>query len=218
MADAHKLEILRGLVKFKSNTQKIWGVLILLSIITAVEVALGIYKPESLMSKVQGHRQSVGGDLSPGWQHRLGTKVVEQNPKATAHCSVDESRANYRVKVSAGDIGNFIFSMKKWAMTGGVCVEAEEAERRANICSSCPHNSKAVGCSSCMQILPKVMGMVGNKTTTHDDVLESCDRCSCSLRAKVWLPMEVVAGGKVLTLPSSCWMKGEVDEITPFSF
>ena len=45
MADAHKLEIFRGLIKFKSNTQKIWGVLILLSIITAVEVVLGIYKP-----------------------------------------------------------------------------------------------------------------------------------------------------------------------------
>ena len=54
MADAHKLEILRGLIKFKSNTQKIWGVLILLSIITAVEVVLGIYKPESLMFKVVG--------------------------------------------------------------------------------------------------------------------------------------------------------------------
>jgi len=52
MAHEHKLEILRGLVKFKSNIQKIWGVLILLSIITAVEVVLGIYKPESLMTKV----------------------------------------------------------------------------------------------------------------------------------------------------------------------
>lgn len=52
MAHAHKLEILRGLIKFKSNTQKIWGVLILLSLITAVEVVLGIYKPESLMVKV----------------------------------------------------------------------------------------------------------------------------------------------------------------------
>tara|TARA_B100000902_G_scaffold385775_1_gene427571 strand:+ start:78 stop:521 length:444 start_codon:yes stop_codon:yes gene_type:complete len=51
MADhAHKLEIFRGLIKFKSNTQKIWGVLLLLSIITAVEVVLGIYKPEILMS------------------------------------------------------------------------------------------------------------------------------------------------------------------------
>src|SRR5690554_378559 len=48
MADTHKLEIFRGLIKFKSNTQKIWGVLIFLSIVTAIEVVLGIYKPEVL--------------------------------------------------------------------------------------------------------------------------------------------------------------------------
>ncbi len=48
MAHEHKLEIFRGLLKFKSNTQKIWGVLIFLSIVTAVEVALGITKPAFL--------------------------------------------------------------------------------------------------------------------------------------------------------------------------
>ena len=48
MAHGHKLEIFRGLVKFKSNTQKIWGVLVFLTIITAVEVVLGIIKPEAL--------------------------------------------------------------------------------------------------------------------------------------------------------------------------
>ena len=47
---AHNLAIFRGLIKFKSNTQKIWGVLILLSIVTTVEVALGIYKPDFLMT------------------------------------------------------------------------------------------------------------------------------------------------------------------------
>ena len=47
---SHKLEIFRGLIKFKSNTQKIWGVLLLLSIVTAIEVVLGIYKPEVLMT------------------------------------------------------------------------------------------------------------------------------------------------------------------------
>ena len=46
----HKLEIYRGLVKFKSNVQKIWGVLIFLSIVTAIEVALGIVKPKILMN------------------------------------------------------------------------------------------------------------------------------------------------------------------------
>ncbi|MBT8393297.1 MAG: cytochrome C oxidase subunit IV family protein [Flavobacteriaceae bacterium] len=48
MAHDHKLEIFRGLIKFKSNTEKIWGVLIFLTIVTGIEVVLGIYKPESL--------------------------------------------------------------------------------------------------------------------------------------------------------------------------
>ena len=49
-AEGHKLAIFRGLLKFKSNQQKIWGVLIFLSIVTTIEVALGIIKPEVLMS------------------------------------------------------------------------------------------------------------------------------------------------------------------------
>jgi cytochrome c oxidase subunit 4 len=49
MAQEHKLEIFRGTLKFKSNTQKIWGVLIFLTLVTIVEVVLGIYKPEFLM-------------------------------------------------------------------------------------------------------------------------------------------------------------------------
>lgn len=48
MAHEHKLEIFRGLLKFKSNTQKIWGVLAFLTLVTAVEVVLGIIKPHSL--------------------------------------------------------------------------------------------------------------------------------------------------------------------------
>ncbi|SFR33122.1 Cytochrome C oxidase subunit IV [Robiginitalea myxolifaciens] len=49
MGHEHKLEIFRGLVKFKSNVTKIWGVLIFLSIVTAIEVALGITKPDFLV-------------------------------------------------------------------------------------------------------------------------------------------------------------------------
>ncbi len=49
MAHEHKLEIFRGLWKFKSNTQKIWGVLAFLCVITAIEVVLGIIKPEFLL-------------------------------------------------------------------------------------------------------------------------------------------------------------------------
>ena len=49
MAHAEQnLAIFRGAIKFKSNVQKIWGVFILLSIITIVEVYLGITKPDFL--------------------------------------------------------------------------------------------------------------------------------------------------------------------------
>src|SRR6056297_3425874 len=48
MAHEHKLEIFRGLWKFKSNTQKIWGVLAFLTLVTAIEVVLGIFKPAVL--------------------------------------------------------------------------------------------------------------------------------------------------------------------------
>ena len=53
-ADTHKLAIFRGLIKFKSNQQKIWGVLIFLSIVTTIEVVLGIVKPASLMTMFLG--------------------------------------------------------------------------------------------------------------------------------------------------------------------
>lgn len=52
--DNQNLAIFRGLLKFKSNEQKIWGVLIFLTLITAVEVALGISKPEMLSGSVLG--------------------------------------------------------------------------------------------------------------------------------------------------------------------
>lgn len=49
MAQDHNLAIFRGTLKFKNNVQKIWGVLIFLSIVTSVEVALGIIKPDFLV-------------------------------------------------------------------------------------------------------------------------------------------------------------------------
>ena len=52
--NTHKLEIFRGLLKFKSNQSKIWGVLIFLSVVTIIEVVLGIEKPEILMNTFLG--------------------------------------------------------------------------------------------------------------------------------------------------------------------
>ncbi len=45
----HKLAIFRGTLKFKSNVHKIWGVFVFLSIVTIIEVALGIVRPDFLL-------------------------------------------------------------------------------------------------------------------------------------------------------------------------
>ena len=49
MAQEHKLAIFRGTLKFKSNISKIWGVFIFLSIVTIIEVILGILRPAVLV-------------------------------------------------------------------------------------------------------------------------------------------------------------------------
>lgn len=46
----HNLAIFRGTLKFKNNERKIWGVFIFLSIVTIIEVWLGIVKPDFLMT------------------------------------------------------------------------------------------------------------------------------------------------------------------------
>ncbi len=44
----HKLAIFRGTWKFSSNVHKIWGVFVFLSIVTIIEVTLGIIRPAFL--------------------------------------------------------------------------------------------------------------------------------------------------------------------------
>lgn len=46
---AHNLAIFRGTLKFRSNVTKIWGVFVVLSIVTIIEVALGILRPDFLV-------------------------------------------------------------------------------------------------------------------------------------------------------------------------
>lgn len=49
MAHEHNLAIFRGTLKFKSTVSKIWGVFVVLSIVTIIEVALGIMRPSFLL-------------------------------------------------------------------------------------------------------------------------------------------------------------------------
>ncbi len=45
----HSLSIFRGAITFKNNITKIWGIFLFLSIVTIIEVALGIIRPDFLV-------------------------------------------------------------------------------------------------------------------------------------------------------------------------
>lgn len=99
-----------------------------------------------------------------------------------------------------------------WLLNGGKKVAKDEAQRRANVCGSCPFNQQPQGCSSCNQgkLLGLVNRIVGGEKLQGDDRLHACTLCGCSLKAKVWLEIEVLqrhTGG--VNFPEWCWLKKE---------
>lgn len=168
---------------------------------------------DSMLSNVKAYRFRNGGDLAPGWEHRLGTLVVEQNPIATVGCSVEPEFANYRYKITGGDVMNFLGTMTNFLKDGGKFVDVDEAERRASICASCPHNGSMAACSTCLDVGRRVATLIKGQQTSHHDDLKTCNRCGCMLKAKVWFPLKSLRNSKSLPLPDECWQKGHVDEL-----
>lgn len=85
-------------------------------------------------------------------------------------------------------------TLVSWWLTGRQKVEPAEAERRASICSKCVFNQPIVGCSACNSnaLQGLVNQVVGSHPTTVDATLNACQICGCSLRAKVWLPLDLL--------------------------
>lgn len=97
-----------------------------------------------------------------------------------------------------------------WFLSGKKRVEKSEADRRASICSGCPQNQLPIGCNSCnLNVLRGVVeSIVGGKITTHDHLLNACGICGCSLKAKVWLPLELLKKHEPegRQYPDWCWL------------
>lgn len=83
-------------------------------------------------------------------------------------------------------------------------VSKEEAERRAGICSTCPHNVK--GNEGWADLV--AYHSIGDRTTPYDSKLGMCELCSCPLRAKVHLGGDLGINMETLRLlPDFCWQK-----------
>lgn len=86
-----------------------------------------------------------------------------------------------------------------------VCVQQEEADRRAAICAKCPHNQRAAGCWSCVLIEIGSELLMSSLKSKHDDQLAGCEICGCLLSKKVHFRRELLDPSP--EYPDFCWMK-----------
>lgn len=110
--------------------------------------------------------------------------------------------------------------LKDWLGDEAKTVSLVQAERRAKICSTCPHNT---GGRSWDWVKNEVADAVRHQievkqsytlNTSHDDELFTCDMCGCNLQLKVWCPTVYFARktkpDQLKTYPGHCWQKQEI--------
>lgn len=120
------------------------------------------------------------------------------------------------VNMSMEDIKRGAATLWDWFKSGGMKkVDKPLAEERARVCSSCFANKEPEGCTSCAsaKLREWVEDIVGGDATAHDGFLKACAFCSCQLKAKVWIPLDVLLrhtpAEQLARLPDYCWMRKE---------
>jgi hypothetical protein len=109
------------------------------------------------------------------------------------------------------DIVNFLKVLKHWLLNNPTLVDDGEANRRAGICSQCPHNVNVYGCMGCTNIAGLIFNVVQDRKTEYDTSLRNCQICGCVNKAQVWVPRETLDQGVNPTMrsefPEWCWKK-----------
>lgn len=117
--------------------------------------------------------------------------------------------------LSLSAILGFSRAMLEWIATGKELVSKEESDRRASICKGCQLNNPVVGCK-CSLFYKLVNKSIPFER--RDAALGICGVCSCSLQAKVNLPMSVIKASneqRDLSYPSFCWQADDPEAKAP---
>jgi hypothetical protein len=103
----------------------------------------------------------------------------------------------------------------EWLGDGLTPVDTKTANDRALICSACEFNREPSGLQAAYEKVADGLKLLMNSkeemklATNYDDQLKTCQQCDCSLKLKVWAPMDHVknhTSEKVMaSLPVFCW-------------
>jgi hypothetical protein len=162
----------------------------------------------TLCRKLYKLRNQWGGDLKPGWQDRFATELCNKE----LHAGCLESDITVR-RVKLDELFQFFEAMKRWKRTGGKIVPPAVSEGRAAVCVACEENVPLVGCFGCANVLPTILEMIKGASTSHDASLNGCGVCGCALKAKIHLPIEVMANSleEMEQFPENCFIRKEFE-------
>lgn len=96
-------------------------------------------------------------------------------------------------------------TLVQWLKAGMAMVDKGESHRRAEICRACPMNQIPSACV-CTPFWKMIDALV--PADRNEPGLHVCGICSCSLRAKILVPLSVALESAAgLRMPPNCWIK-----------
>jgi len=152
------------------------------------------------------HKALEGNELDAhGWEDVILDLACSQNPQWDCEDMEVQERGT-----TIQDVWRAAKSAAKWMSMGGQTVSQEEADRRSDICVSCPRHGTVTGCQGCRSMANWGFEVLSGKKTKNDDKLAQCKTCRCELKIKVWLPLGALSNQDLDgSYPSHCWCKSE---------
>lgn len=151
------------------------------------------YSHNEWLNKIREHRLANEIPITADWKEELEDELCRNNPDwFPTICRRIGAKSGPR-RLSFAATMSFLQMLGKWVAGGAPYVDQQEAEERAAICSTCPHNVHSeFGCGACETQIRNIISTIGgHRSTSLDDKLFSCGICSCQLKSSVWFPVEL---------------------------
>jgi len=168
-----------------------------------------------VIGKVEQHMIANAVPILPDFEEWVEDELCRQNGHGGPWCG----KKGKPIGTLVGKVFHTMASARRFlrtvvhAILAGKLVEREEALRRAAICLSCPEATDIGGCWGCSGLLKTIERAIPNNPVKMPKEKEFCGKCDCWLRAKCWLPNEVLDKAEAGDRPeywSECWRNAPV--------
>ncbi len=144
-----------------------------------------------LMNRIYDERRANGIPCGIEFEKEVEEALCRDYP---AECEINDPRfPRHKARLGFSEIIAGTRLLLKVKLGNVPLVQQEEANRRANICATCPFNIEFQRpCAGlCGELYSLVKSIIGAASVAGEERLRSCSLCGCFLGAAVWLPVDV---------------------------